>query len=480
MLVTRATYHKYQKAQKKVSIAPQIESFPEDYEEFLATIQMRSGGEIKPFNIYQHQRLLIRLIKKYPVTTIVKTRQTGISQIVLGWMLHQANINPAYLAAFFTRGGDELEKFGARFKRLCEESGTLLKKDKDNHYILENNAELVLYNTGKHGSRGLDSLLLAVFDEMAFINNILSIYSASTASLTLTGDRGRIVNISTPSGQSGLFWKLLNEDNNTGKTIEQICKEVSDCTLYSDNLPGFYWFEDYSGNCKVFIHWRCHPVYKLQDDFVEAMQKRYVLSDEAAQREYNLVFLDPAIQVFSPDAITKCEYKIDLKFLVPKYCSVGIYFSTSHTALIAVDDKGFVIDYYRENSLDSNVIMETLKCFYGKNYVKQVAIQSANGGKKIAKEIRQKYENMTVIEVKNSEFAEAIVGLQLALRKEEIWVPRYFRKKDPPIAQELRNFRKQGTKFVAADEGRDEYVWALAFAVMASEYSVRQLPMGSG
>jgi hypothetical protein len=465
--------------QEKVKL-PTRSSVVLDCGEFLSQIQMRSGGEIKTFSMYQLQKLLIELIKRYPNVTIVKTRQVGVTQIVLGLMLHNANINPAYVGCIFTRGDKDAEKLSLRLKNLSKQSDSILKKDTNNHFVYENNAEILIYNTGKEGSRGVDSACTMAFDEMAFVPNIASIYSASTASTTLLGNKARIINISTPSGQSGFYWKLLNEDNNTGKTIEQICQEVAEQKLYSDNLPGFYWFEDYSGNCKVFIHWRCHPVYKDQDNFVETMQKRYKLSDEAAQREYNLVFLDPAIQVFQPDIITKSEFKFDFDIKEQKICYAGIYHSDLNTALIVIDDDGYVIDFYKENSLDSKVVFDTLECVRQKHFINSIAIKSANGGKTIAQEIRKIHSDLKVIEVKNSEFADAITGLQIAMRKQLIHIPKYSRKKDPPIAKELRDFRLQNNKYGAVDGERDEYVWALAFAVMASENGAKRLPFGSG
>lgn len=482
VVVSKSVYKQYLK-----NLAAQQEQsddfvVPNSIDEFLRTIQIRSGGKIKPFELYQYQINLLKLIEKYPLITVVKSRQLGTTQCLIGWILYKAAQNPAYVASIFTRGEKDAGKLYERIRTLANAVGYQRKKETaDEVFIFKNNAEITLHNSAKEGNRSMDSVSTLFFDEMAFVPKIESIYSASTPSTTLVGRDARIVNVSTPSGSSGLFWKLINEDNNTGKIIEDICKEVGELKLYSDGLPGWYWYEDFAGNCKAFIHWRCHPVYKENDNFVAEMQKKYVLSDEAAQREFNLLFVDASLQVFDVEYIQKCELKFELPIRSTnqqKYiCEVGVYFSSTHFAIVAMKNNQ-VIDFHKENTLDAELIVNALVATKQKHSLDTVVIKSFDGGNRIAEEI-SKIAGVKTIEIKRPEMADVVINLQLAIKQGKIIIPKYTTKRDPLIAKELRDFRRQGNKFCAVEGEHDEYVWALAFAVMASQYQPKRLPIGS-
>ena len=482
VVVSKGVYKKYLKALTAQQDVCSDFAVPDNIEEFLRAIQIRSGGQIKPFELYQYQINLLELIEKYPLVTVVKSRQLGTTQCLIGWILYKAAQNPAYIASIFTRGDKDAGKLHERIKTLANAVGFERRKEIDEAFIFANNAEITLHNSAKEGNRSMDSVSTLFFDEMAFVPKIESIYSASTPSTTLVGKDARIINVSTPSAQSGLFWRLINEDNNTGKTVEEICKEVGELKLYSDNLPGWFWYEDFEGNCKVFIHWRCHPVYKENDNFVAEMQKKYQLSEEAAQREFNLLFLDPALQVFDIEYIRKCEVKFEFPIYATKKwgsrCEVGVYFSNTHFAIVVIK-KGVVIDFHKENTLDAELIVEALMGCKNKHNLDIVVIKSFDGGNRIAKEIRE-ITGARTVEIKRSEMADAAINLQLAIKQGAIVIPKYTTKRDPLIAKELRDFRRQGNKFCAVEGEHDEYVWALAFAVMAGEYQPKRLPFASG
>jgi hypothetical protein len=317
-----------------------------------------------------------------------------------------------------------------------------------------------------------------LFDEAAFQRNIKSIYAASTASTILTGDNAKIIVVSTPSAKSGWYWDLLTE-NNGDRDIETICKDVGECKLYSDDLPGFYWFEDELGGCKVFIHWKCHPVYSQWDDFVERMGNRYKLDSADAEREFNLVFHDPAIEVFSAESIIDAE-ESSKTATTSGFTSIGLYISDIYSSVVAINS-GVVVKAFSEKNPSANTAISLISRILEFCSVQSIVLQRADGGEEIARRLRQLYPRIKVSDIPKSEYPNTITALSLLLESREIAIPRYRNPlKDSPIAKHLRDFRRQDNKLGSLQKDkRDDCAWALAFAVMAAEYQPKRLPIGS-
>ena len=449
-----------------------------DWSQFVANISMRSGGQIKKFAPYKYQEILIRLIEKYPLVVVVKTRQLGTTQAIVSHQLHQAELNPAYVASAFMRNDDDAVALGIRLKNLCNGAESELASRDAKWFRFKNGAEIRIHNSSKEGNRSADSVCSLLFDEAAFQRNFASVYSASTASTVLLGDDARIMVVSTPSAKSGAYWDMLTA-NNGEQDIVEICKQVGEQKLYSDDLPGFYWFVDDAGACKVFIHWRCHPVYGIQDDFVEKMQQRYNLSEEAAQREFNLVFSDTAIEVFAAEDIIEAEYEGK-----PQSDTGEVYiacYSSSKGVAGVCFQRGCVIGWFSDKNPGANTVLIGINVLIEKangNPINKIIIRKDNGGEELAKRIKEQFELRTEL-IKNSEMNDKIADLELMLAENLIQIPQHRRPIDVPIAKQLREFRRSGEKFAAVEGKNDEYVWALAFAASASKPKNRRLPIGS-
>jgi hypothetical protein len=479
MLVNRATYKQYQKAQtKSVGVSFDVK-IPKTWEEFCCQIYMRSGGQMRQFVPYKYQLLLEKLIRKYSNITVVKSRQLGTTQMLISYFLYEALKNPAYVASAFMRNDDDAIAVNSRLRRLVEQAEIPLANEEDKLIRLANGAEIRTHNSGKEGNRSADSVCALLFDEAAFQRNIKSIYAASTASTILAGDEAKIIVVSTPSAKSGWYWDLLSEANGD-KNIEEICKAVGNCELYSDNLPGFYWFEDELGGCKAFIHWKCHPVYSQWPDFVDRMAKKYKLDSADAEREFNLVFHDPAIEVFSAESIIDAENAFEEPEDKSK-CSVGLYVSETYSTAVALIDNA-VVKSISEKNPSANTAIGLISRISDEYSISSIVLKRADGGEEIARRLRTQHSHTRVIDIPKSQYSNTIASLSVLLDERKINIPKYKSPlHDPPIAKHLRDFRRQDNKLGSLQKDkRDDCAWALAFAVMASENGAKRLPFGSG
>lgn len=480
MLVTRSIYKQYQKAKAKSAGASFDLYIPNTWQEFCSSIYMRSGGQMRQFVPYKYQILLEKLIKKYNNITVVKSRQLGTTQMLITLFLYEAIKNPAYVASAFMRNDDDAIAINQRIRRLVEQAEIPLATEEDKLIRLANGAEIRTHNSGKEGNRSADSVCALLFDEAAFQRNIKSIYAASTASTILTGDSAKIIVVSTPSAKSGWYWDLLTE-NNGDRDAEEICKAVGEGKLYSDDLPGFYWFEDELGGCKVFIHWRCHPVYSQWPDFVDRMAKKYKLDSADAEREFNLVFHDPAIEVFSAESIIDAENSFKSHDPSILNCSIGLYVSETYSSAVALVE-GVVIASLSEKNPSANTAISLIPKVADAYNISSVVLKSADGGEEIARRLRIQHPQARIIDIPKSKYPSAIASLSVLLDEREINIPKYKNPlRDSPIAKHLRDFRRQDNKLGSLQKDkRDDCAWALAFAVMASENGAKRLPFGSG
>lgn len=457
----------------------EVLSVPDRFEEFCSSITMRSGGKMRQFIPYRYQVLLADVIARHSNVTVVKTRQLGTTQILVALFLHEGSKNPAFAASCFMRNDKDAEALTSRIRWLATQSNIELTKDEATLIRLINGAEIRSHNSSKEGNRSADSLMYLLFDEAAFQDKIGNIYAASVGSTILTGDDAKVIVVSTPSAKSGWFWDRLVE-NNGNRDIETICKQVGNCELYSDDLPGFYWFTDETGGAKVFIHWKCHPVYKHWPDFVERMAKRLNLDMCDADREFNLVFSDKAIEVFSAESVADAETSNRQPNANIRSCAIGLYTSKTHNAAVCFVD-GVVISCKSERNPSANTAIALVGAVSSGYSVASIVLKRANGGEEVAKRLRAIYKSARVLDVTNSDIQNAVASLSLLLESRAIRIPKYENPlRDAPIAKHLRDFRRQDNKLGSLQEDkRDDCAFALALAVMASESSAKSLPIGS-
>lgn len=468
--------------QEKVDKKPEavrLLNVPDDFEVFCQSIVMRSGGQMRPFNPYEYQIILSGLIDRYNNVTVVKTRQLGTTQMIVAKFVHKAAQNPAFAASCFMRNDPDAEALLDRIRWLCEQSELGLDKDTAKLIRLINGAEIRTHNSSKEGNRSADSLGCLLFDEAAFQPRIKSIYSASVGSTILTGEDAKVIVVSTPSAKSGWYWDRLIE-NNGDRDIEDICKRVGDRELYSNNLPGFYWFEDNKGNCKVFIHWRCHPVYKHQEDFVEKMAARLDIPMEDADREFNLVFSDPAIEVFTAESIIAAQNSTRAPGRDTNHCFVGLYLSGTHCTAVSLVDN-VVIRATSDRNPSPNTAINQVAAVSSGYSIASIVLKRADGGEEIAKRLRLQYPRARVLDITNSDLPNTIASLSLLLDDRAISIATYRNlTRNSPIAKHLSDFRRQDNKLGSLQpDKRDDCAWALAFSVRASESTFKRLPVGS-
>jgi hypothetical protein len=457
-----------------------LKPVPEKWEDFVNLCTIRSGGNMVRFDPYHYQKVISQLMDEFNNIVCVKSRQLGLTQIILSKFLHRASLNPAYSGMAFMRNGDDASAISRRARQMLVGLNDYVIPDSDNvgYLKLKTLGEIYFKNSSREGSRSYDSVLDFLFDEAAFSENIQQIYSASSPSGALAGDKITKMIISTPSAKSGWYWDKLNE-NNGSIDIERLCLEVADGKLYKD-IPGLYWFVDEVGTVKLIVHYSCHPVYSQNKNYLRYRLEQDGTDFETVLREYDLKFIDSAVSVFTPILIRKnaignyesvrdedsdyyCgldtsttggDYTVFvvLKYKDNKYSVAHIYRKRHQTSEYHIYQIGEIINLYKPNKIGIEVTGGV-----GQIYLEQLS--KLHKGAKIE-----------AIRTTGDSKPAMITSLVLALEREILNYPA-----NCPLLDEMLSFRRQGNKLEASNGKHDDTVMATAFALSVTPFSKEKI-----
>ena len=208
-------------------------------EHYLSTFNADDRKEV-PFKLFPRQIELLKSFVHYNNTVSVKHRQAGITTVASAWITGQCVFASKSSPETVLCIGNKLDIS----EQLVEKIGAFLDQvprwfwgkdyyspDPDNPknsksiYKARNKQKIELFNgckiyarsSGEHAARGISAVSILVFDECAFIQNGVSVYSAAVAATSSVKD-AKILMISTPNGKDQLYYrtysKALKGENN--------------------------------------------------------------------------------------------------------------------------------------------------------------------------------------------------------------------------------------------------------------------------
>jgi hypothetical protein len=456
-----------------------LKPVPENWEDFVSLTIIRSGGNMVQFNPYYYQKVISNLMDEHNNIVVVKSRQLGITQIVLSKFLHRACRNPAYSSMCFMRNGEDASAISRRARQMVKCLGEYVTPDNDNvtYLKLRDKGELYFKNSNQEGARSYDSVLDQLYDEAAFCEHIQQIYAASSPSGALAGDNTTKMIISTPSAKSGWYWDKLNADNGD-IDIEQLCIDVAEGKVFKE-IPGLYWFTDQAKTIKLIIHWTAHPVYSQIPNYLEYRMQQDGTDWETVLREYDLRFVDAAVAVFDSGLIRKNA--------IGEYETIpdpdAVYYAGLDTATTGSDyctfpilkekkGKYSLVHLYRKRQQTSEYHMyqigELLKIF--KPRITGIEVTGGVGQVYLEQLTRQfPYLEFEPIRTTGDSKPIVISTMLLALEKEVLNYPA-----NCPIIDEMLSFRRDGKKLEAATGKHDDTIMGVAFALAISPFNKRE------
>ncbi|WP_414588982.1 terminase large subunit domain-containing protein [Scytonema sp. PCC 10023] len=474
MVLTSAKLRQIEKRvqRRQTKLEGETLQIPECWTDFARMVKIRSGGDVKPFNPYPYQEELVQLMLQRSVC-VVKSRQLGISETVTCFMLWRACLNPGYLGLVFSKTQTDSSLLARRMKRMIASLGLKTTTENLSDIEIQGYGRILFRNSKPDSARGIESVVDCFLDELAFLETAKEVFDSVTPAMQMVGDKARVFAVSTPNGRAGFYWDLLNNGNG-GRDIELICNQASK----GESKPFQYWVDD-GGWGKVLIHWRSHPIYGSNPNFLEEIHQKQKLSWATIQQEYNLSFTEAETAVFSAEIVRECATgRLENEIDNDADYYIGIDTSTTGSdycvavVLKVKNGQYSLVTFYRKRQQTSEFHLFEIGKLIDKYEPKTVGIETTGGvGTLYLEQLTKQHKNINFQAIRTSgDSKPAMVStLQLALESRKLRFP-----VDSPLTEELLNFRRSGKKLEAANGKHDDCVMATTFALTVSPINEKE------
>jgi phage terminase large subunit-like protein len=445
---------------------------PSNWADFARLCDIRSGDGVMKFNPYSYQVDLVDAIDNHLTAIISKTRQLGITETVCNYFLFNACKNPGYLGVIFSKTQSDTSNIAKRLRRQIESISeyTVPKTDSLQDIELVNGGRLLFRNSTVNGSRGLESVTHILFDEAAFTDDIEEIYKATIPTTAMSGDKARIILLSTPNGQSGFYFDRLN-GNNGDRDMLKICESIRNQSV----SPVQIWSDDHNW-CKALLHWFGHPNFKHKaDTYLDEIEATTGLSRSAIEQEYNLSFTETEQLVFNPAQVRQAAVLESFNSNVDRNCRYYIGIDTAmmgddYTVAIVLKLNGgiySIADQYRNRRDSTSADVYRIGELIEKYQPDVVGIETNGAGQVVLEQLTELHPSQRFQQIVTSQTSKqaSIERLILAMDKQLLQF-----QKNNPVVNELLAFAHQGLKMGAPNGKHDDCVMSLAFALAVSPF----------
>ncbi|HLO51387.1 MAG TPA: hypothetical protein VK211_23435 [Kamptonema sp.] len=443
------------------TIKQNLYNVPEDFQEFARLCRIRSGKKIIPFDLYDYQIELAKLLDTYRGIIVFKTRQLGATETIACKFLHKAILNPAYVAGILSMGQEESSNVARRIRKMPAaipnfQFATNNLKDLE----LKGGGRVVFRPSTDNAIRSLESVSDLLFDESAFVDNAEEIYSSAVPAQEMVGAEARTAIVSTmsQSGKLSWFWKMF-ASNNGSIDAERVCARVR------ENLdePYQFWVDD-TGWAKAVLHWKSHPIYSQVPDYLERTREEKKLTEDKVQREYNLGIPASGASLFQADLVNLfaignwCPAKRDRVYLAGIDPNFG---GTDYFCMLIWDVTEApyqLVCQYRDNGHSNSYHQEKVLQLLDSYQPAITAIESNSGGAVILEDLIVARSSLRFEKVNTSAVSKRVNTDRLAIALEggTVCYP-----PDWQGIEEMKNFSTKDRKAVA---GHDDCVMAWAAA----------------
>ena len=270
--------------------------------------------------------------------------------------------------------------------------------------------------------------------------------------------------MSTPFGQSGFFYERLISGNGPRDLLEEaeVCR--------SEGSSGVRQWIDENGWAKVLLHWRAHPVYSADPNYIETTMQRKQMTETTARQEYDLSFHADDMTVFPAQAVKDCIQGSWESFDPEGSYYLGVDTSTvggDYTvALVGRYEKGSVrvVQMYRQRRRTVDYNLAAIGKLIDQYNPMAVAVERNGVGQVFVEQLSKAWPRVRIDSIATTKESkgEMITRLLWALEEGLITYPAC------PIVDELLVYARDGQKYGAPSGYHDDTVMALAFLTTVS------------
>lgn len=255
-------------------------------EKYLSTFNA-SAGRSTPFTLFPRQKVFLQSIANNPASIAIKHRQCGITTVSSAYVCAQMVFATPETPETVLCIGNKLDLANQLVTKIREfllqvprwywgddyySTDPKSEKNKKDIFVKNSKSELELFNgckvyarsSGENAARGISAVSILIFDEAAFIENGLAVYTSAVAA-SASNPKRKIIMVSTPNGKDELYYntyrQALSKENNY-------------------NAVEFKWYQDLRYN--KFLQW-----YKQDEKTGEKQFIKEEILDESGTVIYN-------------------------------------------------------------------------------------------------------------------------------------------------------------------------------------------------
>lgn len=414
---------------------PTVEKWPD----FAAQTYIRTSGTVAAFEPYEYQRDLIKSINENPNTIVLKSRQTGISETVCSYLLCRALTERGFAAVIFSKTQTDASELGRRVRAMANSiKGENIKflTDSNIQLAFEGRGTLYFLPATPRAARGIPSCSALFLDEAAFLDGADEIYTAALPTLSMVGEKAKVIVVSTPATEFDFYGRL--------------------------------WYGEEGEWNKVKIHYSQHPVYGADPDWAEKTRKSRRMSLAAWNTEYECIFGQTDATIYPPALVERCSTgqwrecgSIGRDYVLGIDPNGGGTDFFTAMVMDITEEPNEVVAMYRENGRSTEYSLRHVAELVENFQPKRTVIEKNGLGTPIAEALTLNLPSYS-IETFNTSRPSKITATDRVLylmENDKLIFPKGI------IAEELKSFRQDETgKREAAPGMNDDTVMALAFA----------------
>ena len=452
-----------------------LKPLPDTWDEFVRLLKIRSGGKVVPFEPYDYQEKIIREFERNS-TILVKSRQLGLSELTLSYMLFYACRNEGYTGLIVSLTGQDS---GILAKRCAYMLASL-----DEYVVLESDSLLyikvrgggeIYFRSGRGQSnpgRGIPSISHAMIDEAAVIDNLEEAVNAIIPATSMVGNDARLFIISTPNGRTGYYAERLTQ---VCPSAFEICDQIR-----TQAIEPFQIRSDEKSRMSVcFVSWREHPIYGRNPNFLEEKSLAMGLTASAVSQEYDLNFSVSEANVFSTDLVYQFKGGVVPEKIGESGCLYYVGIDTASgdggdylvaqffkcTYLEDGSERFEMVQQYRSNKNSMQGYVFDLVEMFERFEPFVVSYESNGTGKLYADELARLYPTPTYHKVVTTRASKEsmIENIKYLIETDRIKLPSegaYSKQ----LCKEMLNFKLDADGRMSGGKSHDDCVMALAIA----------------
>lgn len=438
----------------------------DDWPAFARRTWIRTAGTVAPFDPYPYQQDLVRSINEHPNTIINKSRQMGASETVCSYLLCRALTERGFAAVIFSKTQQDASELGRRVRAMAnsiEGESIRYLTDSNTQIAIEGRGTLYFLPASPRAARGIPSCSVLFMDEGAFLDGAAEIYRGAMPTLSMVGDKAKVIVTSTPDTELDWFGQLWHQG-----TPEDWYDYVRrrDITALNTRLATV----SDSWN-RVAIHYSQHPIYGHDPDWASRTRESRRMTQSAWDSEYELAFGATDTQIYPSDLVRRASRghwrecgSIGRTYVIGVDPNAGgnDYFTA---IVLDITERPYeVVGMYHENGKSTDYSLRHVKSLIEDYLPERVIVEKQAMGAVIAEALSNVLPNYA-IETFNTSRPSKIVAtdrILFLLEHDDLIFP------EGIIGSELRAFQqKESGNREAASGAHDDCVMALAFACHA-------------